>query len=100
MVVLCCYSYELLTLFFHFRLASRLIEIARAEHITTDSGAMMKLCEKANNDIRACLSTMYCMKDQPIRLSSIEKVDIGNKDMQKGLFAVWQDIFKLPSQNT
>lgn len=85
---------------FNFRLTSRLIEIARTENITTDSGAMMRLCEKANNDIRTCLSTMYCLKDQPIRLSTIHKVDVGNKDMQKGLFSVWQDIFQLPNHNT
>ncbi len=57
---------------------------------------MTTLCEKANNDIRTCLSTMYCLKDKPIGMATIKSTDVGLKDMQKGLFTVWQEIFQIP----
>lgn len=59
---------------------------------------MMALSEKTNNDIRACLSLLHCLKSQSgnvIRLSQIHSAALGNKDMQKGLFTVWQEIFQI-----
>lgn len=58
---------------------------------------MMALCEKANNDIRTCLSTIYCLKDKPIKLNTVSQAQIGSKDMQKGLFTVWQEVFQIQS---
>lgn len=79
------------------RLAERLMEIARRQHIKTDMGAMMALAEKSNNDIRSCLSVLHFYKAQhkSIGLTDIYKANVGQKDMQKGLFAVWSEIFEI-----
>lgn len=79
------------------RLAERLCEIARYQQIKTDMGAMMALSEKTSNDIRACLSVLHFFKVQnkPVTMSEVGRASIGQKDMQKGLFSVWQSIFKI-----
>ncbi|XP_050424390.1 chromosome transmission fidelity protein 18 homolog [Adelges cooleyi] len=77
------------------RLAERLMEISSYENIKTDMGAMTALSTKTNNDIRSCLSTLSCFRNQPLRLSHIKNANIGNKDIQKGLFIVWQEIFQI-----
>ncbi|CAL1280858.1 unnamed protein product [Larinioides sclopetarius] len=57
--------------------------------------ALSLLCEKTCNDIRSCLSTLQflhrCKKE--LKISDLEGLQIGQKDMQKSLFAVWQDVF-------
>lgn len=78
-----------------FRLAERLMEISSYENIKTDMGTMTALGTKTNNDIRSCLSTLSCFKNQPISLSHVQNANIGFKDMQKGLFVVWQEIFQI-----
>lgn len=77
------------------RLAERLGEIARHQGIKTDMGALLALCEKTGNDIRACLSVLHFFKslDKPVTLSDVWKASVGQKDLQKGLFAVWNDVF-------
>ncbi|CAG9774025.1 unnamed protein product [Ceutorhynchus assimilis] len=79
------------------RLAERLMEIARRQQIKTDTSTMMLLSEKSNNDIRSCLSVLHFFKAQnkPIGLIDIYKTNVGQKDMQKGLFSVWNEIFQL-----
>lgn len=71
------------------------MEISSYENIQTDMGAMTALSTKTNNDIRSCLSTLSCFKNQKIHLSQIKNANIGSKDMQKGLFTVWQEIFQM-----
>ncbi|XP_022900126.2 chromosome transmission fidelity protein 18 homolog [Onthophagus taurus] len=84
------------------RLAERLNEISRHQGIKTDLGALLALAEKTENDIRACLSILHFFKVQnkPVTLSDVWKMNIGQKDMQKGLFAVWQDIFQIERAKT
>ncbi|XP_060522002.1 chromosome transmission fidelity protein 18 homolog [Cylas formicarius] len=84
------------------RLAERLMEIARRQQITTDLGAMIALAEKSNHDIRSCLSVLHFFKvrNKPILLSDIYATDIGQKDVQKGLFTVWQEIFQFQKLKT
>ncbi|XP_018321771.1 chromosome transmission fidelity protein 18 homolog [Agrilus planipennis] len=79
------------------RLAERLCEIARHQGIKTDMGALLALGEKSNNDIRSCISILHFFKSlsKKISLSDVYKTNIGQKDMQKGLFAVWNDIFQI-----
>ncbi|XP_026294378.1 chromosome transmission fidelity protein 18 homolog [Frankliniella occidentalis] len=79
------------------RLASRLMTIARKQRIKTDMGAMLALCEKTQNDIRSCLSLLHYFKSQskPVRLSDVHQSNVGLKDVQKGLFSVWQEIFQI-----
>ncbi|CAL1280860.1 unnamed protein product [Larinioides sclopetarius] len=77
------------------RLASRLQEISSKEGLVADMAALSLLCEKTCNDIRSCLSTLQflhrCKKE--LKISDLEGLQIGQKDMQKSLFAVWQDVF-------
>ncbi|KAJ8979267.1 hypothetical protein NQ317_012737 [Molorchus minor] len=79
------------------RLSERLMEIARRQQIKTDLGAMLALAEKSNNDIRSCLSVLHFFKVQnkPVTLFDVHRASIGQKDMQKGLFSVWNDIFQI-----
>ncbi|XP_071441962.1 chromosome transmission fidelity protein 18 homolog [Hetaerina americana] len=79
------------------RLACRLMEIARQQGIKTDMGALMSLCQKMQNDIRACISFLHLFKVQnrPLRMMDVQKTTVGLKDMQKSAFDVWQEIFKI-----
>lgn len=79
------------------RLSERLLEICRKQALRTDVGAMLALSEKSNNDVRSCLSVLHFFKTkkQPITLSDVYRSNIGQKDMQKGLFTVWSDIFSI-----
>ncbi|KAH1026125.1 hypothetical protein HUJ05_010695 [Dendroctonus ponderosae] len=79
------------------RLAERLMEIARRQHVKTDVGTMVALAEKSNHDVRSCLSVLHFYKAQnkSIGLTDIYKSSVGAKDMQKGLFSVWSEIFEI-----
>ncbi|XP_044761359.1 chromosome transmission fidelity protein 18 homolog [Coccinella septempunctata] len=79
------------------RLSERLLEICRKQLLHTDVGAMLALAEKSNNDIRSCLSILHFFKTKKraITLSDVYRSNIGQKDMQKGLFSVWTDIFSI-----
>nr|CAD7461499.1 unnamed protein product [Timema tahoe] len=79
------------------RLAQRLLEIARKQHIRTDMTALFALAEKTHNDIRSCLGLLHFFKSQKkgVKLSDIQRSSVGQKDMQKGLFVVWQEIFQI-----
>ncbi|XP_021940234.1 chromosome transmission fidelity protein 18 homolog isoform X2 [Zootermopsis nevadensis] len=79
------------------RLAQRLLEIARKQHMKTDMRALVALAEKSHNDIRSCLSVLHFFKSQKkdVRLVDIQKSSIGLKDVQKGLFTVWREVFQI-----
>ncbi|GIY35546.1 chromosome transmission fidelity protein 18 homolog [Caerostris darwini] len=77
------------------RLAARLNEISSKEGLIADMAALSLLCEKTANDIRSCLSTLQFLhrKKHELKVSDLQNLQIGQKDMQKSLFAVWQDVF-------
>ncbi|XP_044739790.1 chromosome transmission fidelity protein 18 homolog [Chrysoperla carnea] len=79
------------------RLSERLMQIARLQNVKTDVGALLALCEKTQNDIRACLSVLHFFKSQnkPVKLTDVYKSNIGQKDTQKTLFNVWEEIFQI-----
>ena len=102
------------------RLAQRLHEVCKKEHLRTNLTALSTLCEKAYNDIRSCLNTLQVFtltvsksafiilvffsysqflqrRHKEITISLIRTTSIGQKDAQKSLFALWKDIFQLPS---
>ncbi|EFA08812.2 Chromosome transmission fidelity protein 18 homolog-like Protein [Tribolium castaneum] len=83
------------------RLAERLMEIAKWQKVKTDMGAMLALAEKSQNDIRACLSVLHFFKsqDKAVTLSDVHKTSVGQKDIQKGIFSVWRDIFLIDKAN-
>ncbi|XP_033750100.1 chromosome transmission fidelity protein 18 homolog [Pecten maximus] len=80
------------------KLASRLFEVTRRESLKADMNSLLALCEKTDNDIRSCLNTLqfvqrHC-KELSVRL--IQTMNVGQKDTQRSLFSVWNDIFSLP----
>ncbi|XP_021267350.1 chromosome transmission fidelity protein 18 homolog [Numida meleagris] len=81
------------------RLAQRLGEIAQLQGMRADTGALLALCEKTENDIRSCINTLQFLhgrgqKDLDVRM--VQTMKIGLKDQNKGLFSIWQEIFQLP----
>ncbi len=60
--------------------------------------ALMALCSKADNDIRSCLNTLQFIHSQGkgLSLGLVHSLSVGQKDKNKGFFAIWQEIFKLP----
>ncbi|XP_027719056.1 chromosome transmission fidelity protein 18 homolog [Vombatus ursinus] len=81
------------------RLVQRLNEISLRQGMKADTGALMMLCEKTENDIRSCINTLQFLYGQGQKeLSSrmVQTMSIGLKDQKKGLFSIWQEIFQLP----
>ncbi|XP_026480054.1 chromosome transmission fidelity protein 18 homolog [Ctenocephalides felis] len=79
------------------RLAERLLEISKAQNLKTDLGALLVLADKTNCDVRSCLSALqfFSGRKKQLRIMDVYKSNIGQKDMQKGMFAVWKDIFQI-----
>ncbi|KAK6481699.1 chromosome transmission fidelity protein 18-like protein isoform X2 [Huso huso] len=81
------------------RLVQRLCEIAKRQGMNADTGALMALCEKTENDIRSCVNTLQFLHGRgkkELSMKVVETMKIGLKDQNKGLFTVWQEIFQLP----
>ncbi|ELK10850.1 chromosome transmission fidelity protein 18 homolog isoform X1 [Pteropus alecto] len=81
------------------RLVQRLQEISVRQGLQADPGVLAALCEKTDNDIRACINTLQFLHGQGQRELSVRAVQttqVGVKDQRKGLFSVWQEIFQLP----
>ena len=80
------------------RLAERLLEICKYENIKVDIRVLLALAEKTNNDIRSCLSVLQFFKSHnksSITLADVHAANVGQKDMQRSLFATWQEILQL-----
>ncbi|XP_012997201.1 chromosome transmission fidelity protein 18 homolog isoform X2 [Cavia porcellus] len=73
------------------RLVQRLQEICLQQGMQSDPGALAALCEKTDNDIRACINTL-----QKLSVQDVQTTHVGLKDQRKGLFSVWQEVFQLP----
>ncbi|CAH1273627.1 CHTF18 [Branchiostoma lanceolatum] len=82
------------------RLAGRLFEIARRQSVRTDLTTLLALCEKTEKDIRSCVNTLQFVHSRgtDLSLSDVHSMAVGQKDQQKGLFTVWQQIFQVPRQ--
>ncbi|XP_042654355.1 chromosome transmission fidelity protein 18 homolog isoform X2 [Tyto alba] len=81
------------------RLAQRLCEIALRQGMRADTGALLALCEKTENDIRSCINTLQFLHgrgQKELSVQMVQTMKIGLKDQNKGLFSIWQDIFQLP----
>ncbi|XP_045317468.1 chromosome transmission fidelity protein 18 homolog isoform X1 [Leopardus geoffroyi] len=81
------------------RLVQRLQEISLRRGMQADPGALAALCEKTDNDIRACINTLQFLHGRGRRQLSVQVVQttrVGLKDQRKGLFSVWQEVFQLP----
>uniref|UniRef100_A0A8C4ULJ5 Chromosome transmission fidelity protein 18 homolog n=1 Tax=Falco tinnunculus TaxID=100819 RepID=A0A8C4ULJ5_FALTI len=81
------------------RLAQRLCEIALRQGMRADTGALLALCEKTENDIRSCINTLQFLHgrgQKELNVQMVQTMKIGLKDQNKGLFSIWQEIFQLP----
>ncbi|KAF7223516.1 chromosome transmission fidelity protein 18 homolog isoform X1 [Nothobranchius furzeri] len=81
------------------RLTQRLAEISVQQGLKADSAALMSLCEKTDNDIRSCINTLQFLHSRGLKqldARTIQSVSVGQKDQNKGLFHLWQEIFQLP----
>ncbi|XP_031419946.1 chromosome transmission fidelity protein 18 homolog [Clupea harengus] len=81
------------------RLTQRLAEISRYQGMKADTGTLMALCEKTDNDIRACINTLQFLHlrgQKHLDQRAVTSVCVGQKDQNKGLFYAWQEIFQLP----
>ncbi|XP_027989912.2 chromosome transmission fidelity protein 18 homolog [Eptesicus fuscus] len=81
------------------RLIQRLQEISLRQGLQADPGALAALCEKTDNDIRACINTLQFLHGRGQRELSVQAVQttrVGLKDQRRGLFSVWQEVFQLP----
>uniref|UniRef100_A0A673A3X1 Chromosome transmission fidelity protein 18 homolog n=1 Tax=Sphaeramia orbicularis TaxID=375764 RepID=A0A673A3X1_9TELE len=81
------------------RLTQRLAEISLRQGMKADTGTLMSLCEKTDNDIRSCINTLQFLHSRghtQLNAKTIQSVSVGQKDQNKGLFHLWQEIFQLP----
>ncbi|XP_053327778.1 chromosome transmission fidelity protein 18 homolog [Spea bombifrons] len=81
------------------RLVQRLYEITIKQGMKADTGALMALCDKTDNDIRSCINTLQFLHGRgkkELSMRTVQTMKVGLKDQNKGLFSVWQEIFQLP----
>ncbi|XP_071387570.1 chromosome transmission fidelity protein 18 homolog [Centroberyx affinis] len=81
------------------RLTQRLAEISQRQGMKADAGTLMALCEKTDNDIRSCINTLQFLHgrgQRQVDAKTIHSVSVGQKDQNKGLFHLWQEVFQLP----
>ncbi|XP_063473038.1 chromosome transmission fidelity protein 18 homolog isoform X3 [Symphalangus syndactylus] len=81
------------------RLVQRLQEVSLRQGMRADPGVLAALCEKTNNDIRACLNTLqflYSRGQRELSVGDVQATRVGLKDQRRGLFSVWQEVFQLP----
>ncbi|KAJ3114323.1 hypothetical protein HK098_007385, partial [Nowakowskiella sp. JEL0407] len=83
----------------HKSLSKRLQEICKWEGLKSDVRAISTLCEITDGDIRTCLNTLQFVKKKSGVFSGevLESVKVGQKDVQRGLFSVWEAVFTVES---
>lgn len=76
-------------------LCCRLLEICKRENVKTDAHTLSTLCSLADNDIRSCLNTLQFMQRDSNKLTceKIRTSVVGQKDVSKSIFNVWEQIF-------
>ena len=59
--------------------------------------ALTRLCEQTECDVRSCLNTLQFLarKGRPIKVADLAGLSIGQKDISKGAFAIWQDLLQI-----
>ncbi|ERE68689.1 putative chromosome transmission fidelity protein 18 like protein [Cricetulus griseus] len=79
--------------------ATQMESISLQHGMRSDPGALAALCEKTDNDIRACINTLqflYGRGRRELSVRDVQTTHVGLKDQRKGLFSVWQEVFQLP----
>ena len=59
--------------------------------------ALTRLCEQTECDVRSCLNTLQFLarKGRPIKVADLAGLSIGQKDISKGAFTIWQDLLQI-----
>ena len=59
--------------------------------------ALTRLCEQTECDVRSCLNTLQFLarKGRPIKVADLAGLSIGQKDISKGAFTIWQDLVQI-----
>lgn len=59
--------------------------------------ALTRLCEQTECDVRSCLNTLQFLarKGRPIKVADLNGLSIGQKDISKGAFSIWQDLTQI-----
>ncbi|KAI9343040.1 hypothetical protein DFJ73DRAFT_523020 [Zopfochytrium polystomum] len=83
----------------HRILATRLSEVCKWEGLNTDLRTLMALCDLTDGDVRSSLNTLQFIRQKTRILthSMLSTMDIGHKDMARGLFTLWDKIFSVPT---
>ncbi|PRQ35872.1 putative ATPase, AAA-type, core, P-loop containing nucleoside triphosphate hydrolase [Rosa chinensis] len=78
------------------RVVSRLKYICNKEGMKTSSIALTVLAEHTECDIRSCLNTLQFLnkKKEALNAWDIGSQVVGRKDMSRGVFDVWKEIFQ------
>ena len=58
--------------------------------------ALARLCELTECDVRSCLNTLQFLarKGRPIKVADLTGLHVGQKDISKGAFTIWQDLLQ------
>jgi chromosome transmission fidelity protein 18 len=97
------------------RLVARLRDICRQEGVQLESRVLLTLVEIAENDLRTCLNTLQFIYVRQLHhqqqqqteaqilqthLKALAGGQLGQKDVQLGLFQIWRSVFQLrPKQH-
>lgn len=70
-------------------------KICYLTNIESDVDAMIALCDKTNNDIRSSMNTLQFLSKRTNRITAkiINELNIGQKDVEKGIFTIMSEIF-------
>ncbi len=79
------------------RLAERLYTICEQNGLGADLDSLIALSDKSSNDIRSCLNTLQFLSKTTNKITSqiINQLNVGQKDYEKGLFVILNEIFYL-----
>lgn len=69
----------------------------KPEALTGCLQALTRLCEQTECDVRSCLNTLQFLarKGRPIKVADLAGLSIGQKDINKGAFTIWQDLLQI-----
>ncbi|RHZ90109.1 hypothetical protein Glove_8g29 [Diversispora epigaea] len=81
------------------RLTKRLMQICERENLSADMSALFFLAESTEGDLRNCLTILQFINQNfnSVTKETIMESNIGQKNFNKSLFAIWEEIFMLRS---
>lgn len=63
--------------------------------LEAETDGLIALCDKTTNDIRSCLNTLQFLAKQTNRVTFklVNELNIGQKDIEKNIFTIMNEIF-------